>query len=339
MSRDLLGGVLCAGFGSRLEPLTDVLPKPLLPFLNTPIIAYALERLKSAQIERVAINLHHLRDAIPPVVDRLAEQFGMHPVYAIEWEILGSGGGIRGLLRAHGDVDGTLVVLNGDSVMDADLDPHIQAHRDSERSITLLTRPKAEDQPGRIFVDKQGVLQGIRDYRRPSAPPDSALIEHDFTGVHIVETPVLLDVPLDYCDIIDTLYGPLLEADGAIGVSEVAGFWAALDSPRLMLETAASVLRDSSRFKLAPLPPAHRDGLWFYGPDSIDDQAEFAPPVFLGLNTVVEAGAKIGPNVVADGVTFKAGTCVSNAILYGMGEVEGEWRDCVAIAGQVAPIE
>lgn len=333
---DVFGGVLCAGYGTRLEPLTEVIPKPLLPFLNTPIVAYALERLQSADITHVAVNLHHLPDSIPPVVDRLAEQFGMMPVYAHEWEILGSGGGLRGLIRAHGDVSGTLVVLNGDSVMDVDLGPHIEAHKSSGRKVTLLTRPKAEDQPGRVFVDGDGTLQGIRDYRRPDT--SGSLIEHDFTGVHIVEMDALMEVPLDFCDIIDTLYGPMLEANQEIGVSEVDGFWAALDSPRLMLEMAAAVLREPSRFKLAPLPDPHADGLWFYNSETIDDKAEFQPPVFLGLNTVVEAGAKIGPNVVADGVTIKAGTHVSNCVLYGMGELEGEWRDLVGVAGQIATI-
>lgn len=338
MSEEIFGGVLCAGFGTRLEPLTDVIPKPLLPFLNTPIIAYALERLHAAEVHRFAINLHHLPESIPPVVNLLAGQFGMRPVYAREWEILGSGGGIRGLIRALDDVEATMVILNGDSVMDVDLSPQIATHRASGRSITLLTRPRDDDQPGRVFVDGSGQLQGIRDYRRPGAPPDAALIEHDFTGVHIVETGALMDVPLDFCDIIDTLYGPLLEADGPIGIQQVDGFWAALDSPKLMLQTAAAVLREPSRFKLAPLPEPHADGLWFYEPEKIDDKAEFSPPVFLGANTVVEAGAKIGPNVIADGVRVKAGTKIANAVIYGMGEIDGEWIDCVAVAGEVAAI-
>ena len=121
MSQTILGGILCAGYGTRLSPLTDTIPKPLLPFLNTPIVAYAMERLASAGVDRFAVNLHHLADSIPPVVDKLAGQFQMKPVYAREWEILGSGGGLRGLWSALGEPsECTLVVLNGDSVMDAE---------------------------------------------------------------------------------------------------------------------------------------------------------------------------------------------------------------------------
>ena len=52
----------------------------------------------------------------------------------------------------------------------------------------------------------------------------------------------------------------------------------------------------------------------------------------------IEPGAKIGPNVVLDGVEVKSGARIENAVLYGMGAVEGEWRDCVAVAGQVAQL-
>ncbi len=335
---ELVGAILCAGFGTRLKPLTEVLPKPLLPFLNTPIVAYAMERLASAGVRRFAVNTHHLAEAIPPMIDRLAPQFGLAPVYAREWEILGSGGGIRGVWHALGEPDATMVVLNGDSVMDVDLSPLIESHRTSGRAITLVARPKDDDQPGRIWLDTDGVLQGIRDYRRPGAPPDSALVEHDFTGVHIVHGPALEPLPMDNCDVIDSLYGPMLEEGGAIGAEVCGGFWAALDNPRLFVETSRRVLEDPTVFALAPLGEPRAEGIWLYGTDEIDDSAEFSGPVFAGLNVKIGAGAKVGPNVVMDGVELAPGTVVRNAVLYGMGKIEGDWSDCVAVAGQVASL-
>lgn len=335
---NIAGGILCAGFGTRLRPLTEAIPKPLLPFLNAPIVTYAMERLRSLDVKRFGVNLHHLADAIPPVVDKLGMQLGMEPVYSREWEILGSGGGLRGLWHALGEKDQTLVVLNGDSVMDVNLGPHVIRHEQSGRAITLLVRPRDEGQPGRVWLDPDGTLQGIRDYRRPGAPPDDQLVEHDFTGVHIVQGAALEPVPLEKCDIIDTLYGPMLESDDAIGVEVCDGFWAALDNPELYLETTRRVLEDPSLFSLAPLPQANTDGLWFFDESGIDDKAEFAAPVFCGAHVEIEPGAKIGPNVVLDGVEVKSGARIENAVLYGMGAVEGEWRDCIAVAGKVATI-
>lgn len=333
--RPVLPAILCAGYGSRLAPLTDAVPKPLLPFLNTPIVTYVLQLVSELGAPRVGINLHHLADAIPPVVDKLSAIFGMKPVYSREWEILGSGGGVRGLWKAMGESDGTMVVLNGDSVMDIDLPDLLKRHRASGRDVTMIVRKKSDDQPGRVFLGSDGELVGVRDYRRPGAEVHQ---EFDFTGVHFLEPTALERIPFDTCDIIDELYGPLLEEDGAIGVEEVDGFWAALDNPMLFLDTQRRVLEEPGLFERAPLPEPLSEGLYIYDPDKVDDKAKVKPAIFTGMNVEIEAGARIGPNVVADGVEIAGDAVVSNAMLFGQGRVEGEWRDCIAVADKIAQI-
>ncbi len=333
------GGVLCAGLGTRMAPLTHVLPKPLLPFLNTPLITYAMADLMRAGVSRVAMNLHHLADAIPPVVDRLAPLFQLSPVYAREWELMGTAGGARGLLRALGEPAGaTLILTNGDSVMDVDLGAHADAHVASGRAITMLTRPKQPGQPGRVFVDAAGQLQGIRHYRRPHAPPDSALIEVEFTGVHFIQTDTLRALELECGDLIDELHGPMLLRDEAIGVATLDGFWAALDNPGLLIDAQRRVLSEPGLLALAPMPAPLAPGLFILNQPGVHDKAQLAGPVFLGQHVTIGAGAKIGPNVVLDGVEVAPGAVLKDCMLYGMGTIEGEWRDCLGVAGQVSAV-
>lgn len=327
------GGILCAGFGTRMRPLTEVVPKPLLPFLNTPIVTYSLHLLAEAGIERVALNLHHLADTVPPVVDLLAGAMGIAPVYAREWEILGTAGGIAGMWKALGRPDAPLVVLNGDSVTDVALAPLLEHHVASGADVTLVTRRKAEDQPGRVFVDEHGELVGLRAYRRPGARPQA---EVEFTGIHILSPAALGRLSVDPGDIIDALYGPMLLEDAHIGVVEADGFWAALDTPALLVNTTQRVLEHPDSFRLAPL--AGEGPHWVLAPGEVADSAQFGAPVFLGMNTLVGPGAKIGPNVVMDGVTVTGGAIVRNAVLYGMGTIEGEWVDVVGVAGKVAAV-
>ncbi len=334
---DVVGAVLCAGFGTRLRPLTEALPKPLLPFLNTPIVTYALDHLARAGITQVGLNLHHLADSIPPVVDRITAQFGLHPVYAREWEILGTAGGIRGLWKALGEPSATMVVLNGDSVMNIDLAHHLEVHRQSGARATLVVRPKADDQPGRVWLDDDGHLRGLRDMRHPQA--DEALTEYDFTGVHFIEPELLADIPLEEGCMVGDVYGPLLEAGATLHASVNEGFWAALDNPKLYLETTRRVLDEPELFEQAPLPAPMAEGLYVYNPEAAHDKAGCAGPVLLGLSATVDAGAKLGPNAVVDGAEVSAGSVVRNAVIYGMGKVEGEWRDCIAVAGKVAHID
>ncbi len=330
---NVYGAVLCAGFGTRLKPLTEVVPKPLLPFLNTPIITFSLNQLAQAGVREVGLNMHHLADSIPPVVDRLAPAFGLKPTYVQEWEILGTAGGIRGIWDGLGNPDGVLIVVNGDSVMDLDLSDLVQRHVASGNEVSLVVRPKAPDQPGKVFLGDNGSLDKIRHHKRPGTGTGE---EHDFCGVHLINTGLLERLSLEPGDIITELYGPMVEAGEAVGALVIDGFWAALDNPKLMLDTTQAVLSDPTLFALAPLPPPLAEALFVLRQDEIHDKAQLAGPVFTGLNVSIAEGAKIGPNVCLDGVEIAPGAEIRNAILYGMGRVEGEWVDCIAIAGKVA---
>ena len=335
----LHGAVLCAGFGTRMHPITEALPKPLIPFLNTPLVTYAINHLTRAGIEEIGFNLHHLADAVPPVVDRLCTTMGVHPTYVREWEVQGTAGGIRGVWEALGEPHGTLVVLNGDSVMNIDLRDHIARHRASGRDVTLVVRPKDETQPGRVFLDSDEMLIGIRDHRRPSCS-DTDLQEYDFTGVHILESHAIERLALEPGDIITSLYGPMIEEDEeAIGVSIMQGFWAALDTPSLYLECTRACLEEPDLFEQAPLPEALGKGLFVYRPHGVEDGVDVASPIFLGAHVEASAGSKLGPMAVVDGAEIAAGTRISNAVIYGMGRIEGEWHDCIAVAGKVISVE
>lgn len=336
MTQEVVGAVLCAGFGRRMMPITKIMPKPLIPFLNTPMLTYALNHLLGAGVTRVGINLHHLPDAIPPVCDAICAQFQMMPTYVREWEILGTAGGVRGLWQSLGAPDATLVVLNGDSIMNIDLAHHIEAHRASGAQATFVISPKAATQPGRIFLDTLGVLQGIREMRAPDAPSDTDLMEFDFVGVHILEPSFIQRIPFEPGCMMGDVYGPLLLQGERVHTSVMDGFWAALDNPTLYLKTMRQCLDEPSLFIQAPIPDAHLEGIYAYRPGAMHDDAKAAPPVLLGAHVTASAQATVGPYACVDGVDLEPGTCVKNAMLFGMGRVEGTWEDCVAVAGEVA---
>ena len=86
--------LLCAGHGTRLAPLTDHLPKPLVPVCNRPLLLYNLLLLRAAGVREVVINLHHLGDLIPEVLGDGAD-LGMALRYSEERQLLGTGGGLH----------------------------------------------------------------------------------------------------------------------------------------------------------------------------------------------------------------------------------------------------
>lgn len=334
------GGVLCAGFGTRMEPLTETVPKPLLPFLNTPILTYALDHLAAAGVGRVGMNLHHLPEAIPPVADQLCQQFGLESCYAREWDILGTAGGIRGIWRALGEPDAPLVVTNGDSVMNVDLEEHVEAHREAGAGVSLVVRPRSDDQPGKVWLDEEtGALHRIRDFEAPEDRSDEQLEEYDFTGVHILEPSVLSDVPLERGDIIDEVYGPMLEQGASIQASVQSDFWAALDNPDLLMATTRQVLDHPDQFDQAPLDGEVEEDVYAADPEVLEGEVDVEPPVFLGENVEIGDGASVGPYAVLDGVSIGEDVEVEDAILYGVGELERARRSCVGVADRLAQLE
>ena len=336
---DAVGGVLCAGFGTRMRPLTESVPKPLLPFLNTPILTYALDHFASAGIERVAMNLHHLPDTIPPVADRLCGQFGLKASYSREWDILGTAGGIRGLWHALGEPDATLIVTNGDSVMNIDLADHLRAHRASGAGVSLVVRPKADRQPGGVWLDEEDNLAGIRDYEAPGAG-EGERRQFDFTGIHLIEPAVLSDIPMESGDIIDESYGPMIEEGADINTTVHEGFWSALDNPGLLMETTRRMLDEPELFDQSPLAAdrVDREGIFVADPQVVDEEAELVAPVFVGPNASVGAGAKVGPYAVIDGVELTEGAEITEAVVYGAGELDESMEQCVAVADRRADI-
>ncbi len=330
-----VGGVLCAGFGTRMAPITEAIPKPLIPFLNTPMLAYALDHLSGAGVTRVGMNLHHHADSIPPVADTLAATMNLDPVYAREWEILGTAGGVRGIWNALGEQDTTLIVFNGDSVMNLDLLEILEAHRRSEARATLVVHPKDEGGPGGAWVDADGEqLVGLRDFRHPDA--GDSIQEYTFAGVHLIEPQLVSEIPLERGCMVGDVYGPLLEEGEVINVERCGDFWAGIDSPGLLFAATRRVLDDPSIFEQVPMPEPLAEGLYVFEEQGIDDKTKLAGPILSGAHVETASEVHIGPYAVVDGVKLQEGATIQNAIVYGMGRLEGKWHRCLAVAGKVA---
>ena len=109
--------ILAAGRGTRLAPLTDQVPKPLLPVHGTPLIERQLHQLVQAGIEDVVINLYHLGEQIAAHLGDGA-RYGARIRYSRESELLETAGGIRQALPLLGDAP--FVLLNGDIYTDFD---------------------------------------------------------------------------------------------------------------------------------------------------------------------------------------------------------------------------
>lgn len=236
--------LLAAGFGTRLKPLTDTLPKPLIPVGGLPLIVYNLALLKHHGIREVVINLHHLGHLIRKALGN-GRPMGMKIHYSNEPHILGTGGGIRKAARQLGK---DILVINSDIISDINLGALIRQHQRDKNLATLVLREHPEAAGfGLLHFRGRRLLSILKN----PEPPAGALSAH-FTGIHIVRRDAILRLPLGKprC-IIRDLYMPALLSGEKLGVKIHRGFWTDCG-------THKAIARAEADLGCRPVPLQHR---------------------------------------------------------------------------------
>jgi NDP-sugar pyrophosphorylase family protein len=200
--------VLAAGAGTRLRPLTDAIPKPMLPIRGEPLLVHLLRWLKRYGIDDVALNLHHLPEVIQDALGD-GSQLGLNLIYSFEPQLLGTAGAVKKLATFF---DQPFVVVYGDLLLDVDLAALIDYHQ-SRRALVTLGLKHTDDptSQGMIACDSAGRV--VRFVEKPASWNDEQRTAN--AGVYIVEPEVLQHVPADRPSDWGHDIFPLLIAQGA----------------------------------------------------------------------------------------------------------------------------
>ncbi len=212
--------ILAAGFGARLRPLTNSIPKPLLPVAGTPLIVWNLLLLRRHGFREVVINLHHLG---PPIEQALGDgsKFGLRIIYSREPVILGTGGGIK---QAESYFSGEpFLVLNGDTLFELDLEALMAFHQQRKAAATLLVRKdEAAARWGLVEMDSQ---QRIVRITGKGLADVAATEQRMFAGIHILNQRLLRDVPMGKESSIIDVYVAAIERGEPVLGFDFEGYW------------------------------------------------------------------------------------------------------------------
>lgn len=218
--------ILAAGFGTRLRPLTNVMPKPLLPISGTPLIVWNLLLLKRHRFQEVIINLHHLGPMIEQALGDGA-RFGLRIEYSHEAIILGTGGGIKQVESFFNEEP--FLVLNGDTLFELDLDALIAFHRERDAAATLVLRQDPEAARwGLVEIGPDRQVLTITGRGRSTPGPVEPRM---FAGIHILHPRLLRSVPHGReSSIIDAYVRALQEGERIVGY-DLDGYWSDVGTP------------------------------------------------------------------------------------------------------------
>lgn len=218
--------ILSAGLGTRLRPLTDNLPKPLLPVEERPLIEYTLRLLRKHGLTDVIINLHYQGDKIVRALGD-GSRLGMKIRYSEEPRILGTAGGIKKMETFLSEEP--FLVINSDILVEINLDRVIELHRREKAAATLVLREDPEvDTWGAVGVDSHNRIRqflGKPDWR------GEPLSKRMFTGIHVMDPRVLDYIPgQGFSTIIDTYVEMLRKGEWLAGHVH-KGYWIDIGTP------------------------------------------------------------------------------------------------------------
>ncbi len=307
--------VLAAGYGSRLRPLTQLLPKPLVPVANRPLIHYILAQLQKAAVVKVAINLHHLAHLIPEALGD-GSAFGLELTYSKESEILGTGGGVsrmRSFLQ-----DGPFLLLNGDILTGVDLQSVLQTHRRQGAAATMVVRPlptQASFTP--LAIDEENWLVRFKHARQEARGKERAVM---FCGIHVLEPTVFDFLPASgFSCINDEAYTAMIAAGLKVATHVYQGPWFDLGTPAAYLEANRMLL--SAKICLPQLDPLAGQKLQnavLLGHEVMPgENVELGPEVAIGDGSVLGEGARVARSVLWPGSRVAAKAVLDRVILAG----------------------
>ena len=282
--------LLAAGRSTRLGTLGLSLPKPLVPVCGYPAIQYGLAACARAGLPAAVVNLFHHGDRIRAALGD-GMSLGVNLRYSVEIDLLGTGGGIAKARPLFSP--GPVLVMNAKVVADIDLRALIAAHAVSGAQATMVLRDDPDPRRwGAIGVDATGRVVSILEHRSP-LPPEGPVTERMFTGIHIIEPPLLDRLSPQPCDVIREAYIPALTAGARIMATTLTGYFAEHSTPDRYLAGNLTLLGQPS---LLPSPPGPLVGV--DPQSSIDANAVIIPPCRIQAGAAIEAGAHVGPGVV-----------------------------------------
>lgn len=206
--------VLAAGRGTRLRPLTDRTPKPLLRIAGAPLIHHQLRWLRCAGVRDVVVNVHHLGDQIEAAVGT-GQALGVHVTYSREDALLETGGGIRQALPHLRP--GPFLVLNGDIWTDYAFH-RLLAVRPARAHLVLTPTP-----PHKPHADFHLGADG-RTVRRDPAHDDLT-----YCGMGVLAEALFTDAPAGAFSLRDLFFAAA--ADGALTGERFDGNWIDIGTP------------------------------------------------------------------------------------------------------------
>jgi mannose-1-phosphate guanylyltransferase/phosphomannomutase len=301
--------ILAAGVGSRLDPLTRNIPKPMVPIVNRPVMEHIVELLARHGFKEIMVNLHYLPDQIQDYF-KDGSAWGVKIHYSGEEKLWGDAGSVK---RCEDFFDGTFVVIGGDDLADIDLTRMVRLHQEKKALATIaLSLVDDPSEYGIALINERG-----RITRFLEKPRGEVIFSNTAnTGVYVFDRQVLELIPRGVPYGFGTNVFPmLLEHRTRFYGYLTSSYWRDVGDLKQYQQTHFDVL--DGRVAIRIPHKEVRKYVWIGEGAEIDPSAEVGYPVVIGRNCRIEKNARVLEySVLADGCVIEEGATVKQSILW-----------------------
>jgi mannose-1-phosphate guanylyltransferase len=294
--------VLVGGEGTRLRPLTETIPKPLVPLMDRASLDHVLDHLARHGVHEVVLSSSYLEEVFHAFIE--ARRGDPAITWITETEPLGTGGAIVNALAAL-EIDEPFVALNGDILTDLDLGAMLAMHRDREAAATIALTHVDDARPyGLVPTEPDGRVLEFRE--KPSE-----LVSGDINaGTYVLEPSALAGwEPGTSCSIERDIYPAMIEAGARVYGFVSPAYWMDLGTPGKYLQAHFDILEGRVDFEPEYATPFVADGA------EVDLRAHLGRWVVIGRGARVGPEARIEDSVLHANAVVERGASVTGSVL------------------------
>jgi len=305
--------ILAAGVGSRLDPLTRNIPKPMVPIVNRPVIEHIIDQLRRYNFKDIMINLYYLGSVIEEHLGN-GEKFGVHIEYAREETLWGDAGSVKRSEKFFVDNSGEpFLVVGGDDISDTDFSKIVKTHIDKKALVTIgLSLVDDPSEYGIVLMNERG-----RITRFLEKPKGEVIFSNTAnTGVYVFDQTIFDYIPKGtFYGFGHNLFPKLLEQKKPLFGHLTSSYWRDVGNLAVYRQTHVDALAE--RVTLSLPMKEDKKYIWLGENVQIDPTAEIGYPVAIGDNVRIEANVVIQENtVIGNNCVVEQGASLRETILW-----------------------
>ncbi|MCK4857790.1 MAG: NTP transferase domain-containing protein, partial [candidate division Zixibacteria bacterium] len=304
--------IMAGGFGTRLRPLTQSLPKPMVPMANRPMLNHIVDLLARHNLKRHIALLYFQPEEIKSFF-RDGSNFGVRMDYMLAQEDLGTAGSVK---NAEGQFRGERVlVISGDILTNFDLTAALKFHEKKGAAATIiLTRLENPLSYGVVITEADGRIS--RFLEKPTW--GEVFSDTINTGIYILEPEVFDRIPYgEPFDFSRNLFPAMLADNEKLYGYIATGYWRDVGNLSEYMKAHLDILSGKIDLSGSYQHLEHGDAdIWFNKNVQVDESATFEGTVILGDEVEIEPGAMIANSIIGDRTRIGSHSRIERSILW-----------------------